>query len=62
MVTWDAELYRQFEEQRTQPARDLLQRVSPQVQGDVIDLGCGPGNSTELLVAKIPGGQCHRPR
>ncbi len=54
MVEWDADLYRQFEDQRTRPARDLLQRVRLQGPGDVIDLGCGPGNSTELLVEKFP--------
>ena len=55
MVEWNADLYRQFEDQRTRPARDLLQRVSLDGPGAVIDLGCGPGNSTELLAGKFPG-------
>jgi trans-aconitate 2-methyltransferase len=46
---WDPALYRAYEAERTQPAIDLLARVRA---GGVVlayDLGCGPGNSTELL-------------
>ena len=46
---WDPDLYRAFEDQRTRPARDLLAEIGPGPFGSIVDLGCGPGNSTELL-------------
>ncbi len=52
--TWDPALYRRFETQRTQPARDLLARVPLERPRLVVDLGCGPGNSTELLARRFP--------
>jgi trans-aconitate 2-methyltransferase len=57
MVDWNADLYRQFEQERTRPARDLLDRVLIDSPDRVIDLGCGPGNSTELLATRFPQAQ-----
>lgn len=52
---WNADLYLRFEDERTRPALDLLQHVPLTAPGHCIDLGCGPGNSTELIAARYPG-------
>lgn len=53
MPTWDASQYLKFQEERTQPCRDLAARVAVTPRR-VIDLGCGPGNSTQVLAARWP--------
>jgi trans-aconitate 2-methyltransferase len=54
MSDWNPGAYRRFEAERTRPAAELLARVPPLPRRRVFDLGCGPGNSTELLVARYP--------
>ncbi|WP_185983736.1 trans-aconitate 2-methyltransferase [Aureimonas mangrovi] len=59
MADWNPTLYTRFEDERTRPARDLLARCSfpGRPEGEALriaDLGCGPGNSTELLVERFP--------
>ena len=46
--------YVQFEDERTRPVRDLLAAVPDTKIRTAIDLGCGPGNSTEALAARAP--------
>lgn len=54
MPTWDDRQYRKFLDARTRPAAELLLRVPLTAAERVIDLGCGPGNSTALLAERFP--------
>ena len=54
MSDWDPILYAKFESERLRAARDLLAQV-PLASADLVyDLGCGPGNSAELLLRRFP--------
>ncbi len=53
-MSWSPTQYVQFEEDRTRPVRDLVQAIPGSAPLRIVDLGCGPGNSTEVLAARFP--------
>ncbi|MFJ3487621.1 trans-aconitate 2-methyltransferase [Pseudomonas sp. NPDC090202] len=53
-MSWSAKQYSMFEQQRTRPVRDLVAAIPVPVVKTAIDLGCGPGNSTEVLAEAFP--------
>ena len=54
MSTWDPNLYLRFEKERTQPSKDLISRIEMTHPKRIIDIGCGPGNSTAKLRERWP--------
>jgi trans-aconitate 2-methyltransferase len=51
---WNPELYLRFNQERTQPAIDLLNRIELASPAKILDVGCGPGNSTSALSRRWP--------
>jgi trans-aconitate 2-methyltransferase len=54
MNSWDPSRYLRFGDERTRPALDLLSRIQVESPKSVVDLGCGPGNSTSVLRRRWP--------
>jgi trans-aconitate 2-methyltransferase len=54
MASGDSDLYRRYEARRGQPAKDLIARIPLQTPQLVVDLGCGPGVSTQVLAERYP--------
>jgi len=53
MTDWNPTLYSKFEAERMRAARDLLSRIPLPSASLIYDLGCGPGNSAELLLQRF---------
>lgn len=57
MSEWNSEQYLKFKSQRTQPAVDLAKRIAVGQPKTVLDIGCGPGNSTSVLKERFPNAE-----
>lgn len=53
-MKWDPAKYVQFGDYRDRPYFDLTARIHADSPGQVIDLGCGPGNLTATLAERWP--------
>jgi trans-aconitate 2-methyltransferase len=53
-MTWDPKHYLSYAHERTRPAAELVARIDAGAPRRVVDLGCGPGNSTAIVAARWP--------
>lgn len=53
MGDWNSNQYTKFERERTQPSIDLINRLHIEPK-TILDIGCGPGNSTAQLFRRFP--------
>jgi len=52
---WDPDHYLKFRDERTQPSIDLVNRIyTARSPNNIIDIGCGPGNSSKILLQRWP--------
>ncbi|KAF1359582.1 S-adenosyl-L-methionine-dependent methyltransferase [Lizonia empirigonia] len=55
---WSATQYLKFNNERTRPVYDLVSQIASHITTPnprIYDLGCGPGNSTKVLLDAFPG-------
>ena len=53
-MRWDAKQYEKFDDHRTRPFGDLLNRVPLQAPTHIVDLGCGNGLATLSMLDRWP--------
>lgn len=51
---WNPVQYLKFDKERLQPSIDLVARIDYNNPSKIIDIGCGPGNSTQVLSNRWP--------
>jgi trans-aconitate 2-methyltransferase len=54
MKPWDAEKYLAYAHLHSRAIGDLVRHVEIEAPRTIADLGCGPGNSTEIAAARWP--------
>ena len=59
MTPWDPHQYLQFGDERTRPSVELAARIAVDAPKTIIDLGCGPGNSTQVLRRRWPAARVY---
>jgi trans-aconitate 2-methyltransferase len=52
---WNPGLYLKFKDERTQPSIDLVNKIKiDYTPVNIVDIGCGPGSSSQILTEKWP--------
>lgn len=51
---WNPDLYLKYGKERIQPSVDLVMRIELETPKNIIDIGCGPGNSTQIWGNPLP--------
>jgi trans-aconitate 2-methyltransferase len=54
MTGWNPDAYMKFGSERTRPSVDLVGRIGLAEPASIVDIGCGPGNSTQVLRDRWP--------
>jgi trans-aconitate 2-methyltransferase len=54
MKPWNPDKYLAYAGLHSQPIEDLVRHIKIQHPRTIVDLGCGPGNSTECMAARWP--------
>ncbi|HVW09653.1 MAG TPA: methyltransferase domain-containing protein [Bryobacteraceae bacterium] len=54
MAVWNPAQYLRYSDLRTRPSYDLAQRIRLVNPRRIVDLGCGPGNSTDVCAERWP--------
>jgi trans-aconitate 2-methyltransferase len=57
MGQWNPDLYLRFGQERTRPSLDLVNRIPLEQPRSILDVGCGPGNSTATLSKRWPAAE-----
>jgi trans-aconitate 2-methyltransferase len=57
MPSWDPAQYAKFGDHRLRPALDLIGRIPDIAAKRIVDLGCGPGEITEMLAQRWPAAE-----
>ncbi|KNC18882.1 trans-aconitate methyltransferase [Arthrobacter sp. RIT-PI-e] len=56
-MRWNPGTYARYAGHRGRPFLDLLSRIDAEAPRTVVDLGCGPGELTEILARRWPGAE-----
>lgn len=51
---WNPDAYLKFNRERLLPSVDLVSKIDQEHAKSIIDIGCGPGNSTQVLNSRWP--------
>ncbi len=54
MTDWNPQQYLKFKNERNRPIYDLILRIEIERPERILDIGCGPGNSTRALMDRWP--------